>query len=522
MFNTDRGSTVFHLYMYTSYFSFLNMSESLFTSVKTTDDVDDEEKLTGDGGPTATSFRDDRGRRREKKSDVHEIDFENAGEFSPVSLHDDDDESDDDIRRRAKKLIDQRLDDDVEDRIFVGGGWGRHGSQFSFCPKGFCACCGGDPATSRAPSANKCALLRTLCALVAFVLLVMGAGLFGYEAGLPASAAGEYEGKGAVTGFERGEVVDTIHYHGTRGEEWIQWLEREKDEIHLPHWNFTVRSRSHPSFKAPFFAPLDQPQLLRLSENVFQSCTERSLRTQAGHKACLSFCHGHYCCFERDPAFGSCVGELNSYCFAYAACENVLGDFEMNNVALGRPDGDTLEANNEPLNAQDAALLEETCSEASVATPEGKRDCSAFCQHNLCCFDEWGGESCYDEHPGYCEAYASCFILIDVSERIDVLEEVVGVVDKENGNGDNNSDGTPIFAGGSDANANDVIETAVKAVCGLRDESRNDGSWVAACHALCSDHLCCFSVDGTPGNCRETYGEDLCNAYQDCQVLGNP
>ena len=79
-------------------------------------------------------------------------------------------------------------------------------------------------------------------------------------------------------------------------------------------------------------------------------------RTQAGHEACLSFCHGHYCCFERDPAFGSCVGELNSYCFAYAACENVLGDFEMNNVALGRPGGDALEANNEPLNAQDVAM----------------------------------------------------------------------------------------------------------------------------------------------------------------------
>ena len=35
------------------------MKDPLFASVKTTDDDDDEAHLAGDGGPTATLFRDD-------------------------------------------------------------------------------------------------------------------------------------------------------------------------------------------------------------------------------------------------------------------------------------------------------------------------------------------------------------------------------------------------------------------------------------------------------------------------------
>ena len=498
------------------------MSEPLFAPVKTTDDDDD---AAGDGGPTATLFQDDPqagvesifdwgsgddtggshkrvrdSKEKKRASDADEFDAERGEmEFSPVSLRDDDEESGDAIRRKANTLINQRIhddDSDDDDRIFVGGGWGRHGAQFACCPKGLCASCCGDrrpPRYSRG-RADRCAQFRASCALAAFLVLVLGAGFLGYEAGLPAPDA---DGGANGDGAEREKAGSALHFHGTRGEEWLEWIEREKDEIHLPRWNLTAHHRSNPAFRKPVFEPLAQSELLHLSENVFQSCSERSLRTSAGHDACLSFCHGHYCCFERDPAFGSCVGEEHSYCFAYAACENVLGDFEMNNVAHGLQAGDA-PGRHEQLNALDVKLLEETCSEDNIATIEGRRDCTAFCKHNLCCFDEWEGESCRKDNVGHCEAYSSCVVLVDAP--------------KDTGGGASESESEGDSAGHSNENANAGIEIAVKAVCGLKDQ-------VAACNALCADHLCCFSADGTQGSCYNAYGEDVCHAYEACQAL---
>lgn len=209
------------------------------------------------------------------------------------------------------------------------------------------------------------------------------------------------------------------------------------------------------------------------------------------------------------------MGEQHSYCFSYAACENVLGDFEMNNVAHGLQAEDTPDLNkdhNGQLNTLDVKLLEDTCSKENIATIEGRRDCTAFCKHNLCCFDEWEGESCRKDNVGYCEAYSSCVILVDAPK------EVGGGANENESDGENDNE-TLISDGHSNENANAGIENAVKAVCSLEDQHRNDNSWVAACNALCADHLCCFSSDGTKGSCYETYGEDVCNAYEACKVL---
>jgi len=58
----------------------------------------------------------------------------------------------------------------------------------------------------------------------------------------------------------------------------------------------------------------------------------------------------------------------------------------------------------------------------------------------------------------------------------------------------------------------------VHAVCNPDDISV-DESWVAECHAMCADYLCCFATDGTGSNCKDVHGEDVCEAYYGCKVL---
>ena len=75
----------------------------------------------------------------------------------------------------------------------------------------------------------------------------------------------------------------------------------------------------------------------------------------------------------------------NSYCFSYAACENVITDFGMTNVAPGVNAKESSGHNGRDgmLDVLDVKLLQDACSKESVATLDGIRDCTAFCQHNL-------------------------------------------------------------------------------------------------------------------------------------------
>ena len=60
--------------------------------------------------------------------------------------------------------------------------------------------------------------------------------------------------------------------------------------------------------------------------------------------------------------------------------------------------------------------------------------------------------------------------------------------------------------------------TEVNAACNP-DQSGIDDSWVAGCHAMCADYMCCFATDGTGSNCKDVHGEDVCEAYAGCKVL---
>jgi hypothetical protein len=539
--------------------------------------------------------------------DDGEFDADDVG-FSPVSLHDDDDDDGDDegvggngrtIRAKANVLLKKRVfddeddrnddDDDEDDRIFVGGGWGRHGSRLTWCPRGICSCCRGKPAYSKLdyskppaysrgpPSSTRgSSMIKVVCLAIAFLAAVVGCGYLGYEAGLPAVDDAD---DAALDGNGTTGVIDISNRHPhTKGEEWLEWVEHEKQTIHMPHWNFP---RNKKWFNHGTFEPMTQSDLLNLSENVFQSCSERSLQTTPGRNACLSLCHGHYCCFEKEAKFGGCVSTKNSYCFAYAACESVIGDFMMTNANAASAK-ELLPGQGIALNGLDAKLLQEACSEESVATLDGIRDCNAFCQHHLCCFSGIAGENCLGEHAGECQAYGVCRTLVDPVLSEDTTPGVTTGGDDADGalssaanaagddaqggtsdDGDANdaqsaanagdaqggtSDGGvgagldsqsaadepaggvangPGYDGGGEHHEQPVsadagkkisaIATAVQAVCGL--ESPGDDSWVTACHALCANYLCCFSADGTTSNCRDALGDAACDAYQGCAVL---
>lgn len=594
------------------------------------------------------------GRHNEQQPHHHVVD--DYG-FSPVSLDDssrestdggDDDDDDNsagyneyNVRTRANDLLKQRIFDDTtyddtNERIFVGGGWGRHGSQFSCCPHGlfgWLCCKTSSPTYSRGPpKSRKTSLCQAIFVGVLFVGVVLGFGYLGYEAGLPVDNDG-------VDTDNADDGTGVQHHPHTKGEEWLEWLEHEKDEIHMPHFNFTRPHIKHsPNSQQAgnnYFTPKTQSELLHISENIFQSCSERSLRTMEGRSACTSLCHGHFCCFEKDPKLGSCVAETNAYCFAYAACENIIMDFGFDNVntkvvaSLNKNnnaqggDGDNKKPVLYPL---DIKLLEDTCSAENIATLEGIRDCTAFCEHHLCCFNTLASENCSKEFESQCEAYDSCRILVDgpptdsskgvatsgsgtgaaggtsssggtastslspvqirtfkkdcmqfnlrdnwdlckdhcapmaccftrqnscYNERTLECEEyyICEEFYLDDGGEDGGKDyGTnhdvdglqPAFSTQQDNNwyegsqqkhemnnnsynkgtlPQSDIETAVAAVCGLGADNPSDDSWVTACHALCSNYLCCFSAEGTQSNCRDSYGDEVCNAYQGCYVL---
>jgi hypothetical protein len=407
-----------------------------------------------DGGGGGGGDGDDGEDKKSKDSDLGsgdvyqindgEINDDDVG-FSPVSLHDDDDDDDEGggengrtIRAKANVLLKKRVfddkddyndddddDDGDDDRIFVGGGWGRHGSRLSWCPRGICSCCRGKPtyskldhskppAYSRGPpsSTRDSSVLKAACLTIAFLVAVVAFGYLGYQAGLPVDD--DADGAALDGNGTTGVVAISKRHPHTKGEEWLEasssWVEHEKEIIHnRPHWNFP---RNKKWFNRGTFEPMTQSDLLKLSENVFQSCSERSLQTTPGRDACLSLCHGHYCCFEKEAKFGGCVSAKNSYCFAYAACESVIGDFMMTNANVASTEG-LLPGEGVALNALDAKLLEDACSMVSVATLDGIRDCNAFCQHHLCCFSGNAGENCFGEHAGECLEYGACRTLVD-------------------------------------------------------------------------------------------------------------
>ena len=326
---------------------------------------------------------------------------------------------------------------------------------------------------------RKCYLLRTcictnryaiLC--LAWIGMMIGFGFVGYQAGQSAENASS-----------------------TKGQEWIDWIENSKDHIHWPHLHHTAPNNN-------VFAPQTQAQLLQTSNLIFHSCNKNSLSTSSGRNACLSACHGKMCCFEKEQRYGSCVNTPYSYCYVYAACENVLADFGMTNTNIVASSGGRL-------NEQDKALLGSACSTENIQSLEGIRDCNAFCMHHLCCFN---GEGCGSYPFGICDDYSACQVLVKdvVATPGDVTNNFSGSVMRP----------TPsTTANGHDFAYHDPdrIRSSIASACSF-DPLANDDSWVSGCHDLCADHLCCFGTPGTTSGCGNERGL-MCNDYAGCSVL---
>lgn len=180
----------------------------------------------------------------------------------------------------------------------------------------------------------------------------------------------------------------------------------------------------------------------------------------------------------------------------------------------------TLKETNGNLNAGDVKLLMEACEAENVKTLDGIRDCNAFCQHHLCCFLDKDDEgSCKREHPGECQAYEACRVLVDVPEDSGVV--IGGGSRIGDGGGGSTTGGSGGISGSVAVHQKSPsdIQNAVHSVCDIEGKRLDDDSWVTACHSLCANYLCCFATAGTQSNCRDTYGEETCNAYVGCGVL---
>ena len=235
-------------------------------------DDDDEEE----GGEAAD---EPRGKKNNKKVQQRKAD---GATYSQLGLDDGDESDDEDI-----------------DRIFVGGGMGRHGSyDRNCCARGICCCARkpkyaglkSGPSRSNRPSrVNPCCYLL---AVVAVIVLIAGCAYVGYEAGLT--------------------DVDANNVTHTNAEEWWEWVQEEKrkESAYVRehyHWNFTHmhtptkvggrkkkgKGKGGDPYKAEF-EPMTQAELLTVSQKVFASCGEHSIADSGGRNKCLSLCHGHY------------------------------------------------------------------------------------------------------------------------------------------------------------------------------------------------------------------------------------
>ena len=425
---------------------------------------DDEENIPSifdwgdDSAPSSTSAAATAGggggksKKKKKKRGPFQIIEESSFDpdveipFTPISLHDDDyseEDSESDVSgsealrphnglfKSSKKRSHNgngydQIDnggvgggeDGKQQRLFVGGGWGRHGSSTDYR-------CGGGNCCSCQRRFGLCS--STGCFLAVFVTLTLLCGYLGYEAGLPVTTLDDITTDNTNDSTNDGlETTATDHTTTTghttiitHGDQWLDWIKKEKNEIHLPHFHLNFTRHTPIIFtddnnnRQISFPSMSQSDLLTQSQHAFQSCSERSIGTTPGREACLSLCHGHYCCFEKDVEFGSCVTTPNSYCFAYAACENVIMDFAFTNVNMEEkhhlPTGGSVDVDG--LNRDDLELLDDTCSRENVATLEGIRDCSAFCQHHLCCFSTDEDEDCAGTYKEECEAYEPCRII---------------------------------------------------------------------------------------------------------------
>lgn len=168
-------------------------------------------------------------------------------------------------------------------------------------------------------------------------------------------------------------------------------------------------------------------------------------------------------------------------------------------------------------------------SDESKVTQHLVEQCHNMCSSRYCCFESQTIVSSCRDTVGdeECELYSLCEQMIN--DRGEEVKNFIELDQLEFGDDDSgsssssssNSPGTSYRPGSNgvfiDEGEFEATVNEVMAVC--TTDLSDDDSWVAECHDMCADYLCCFATDGTVSNCKDVHGEDVCEAYYGCKVL---
>lgn len=161
--------------------------------------------------------------------------------------------------------------------------------------------------------------------------------------------------------------------------------------------------------------------------------------------------------------------------------------------------------------------------------------CHNICSSRYCCFESQTIVSSCRDTVGEeeCKLYSLCEQMIndrgeEVKNFIELdklefgLDSGSSSSSSSSSSSNNSGSGTSYRPGSNgvfiDESEFEATLNEVNAACSP-DQSGIDESWVAGCHAMCADYMCCFATDGTGSNCKDVHGEDVCEAYAGCKVL---
>jgi len=235
-------------------------------------------------------------------------------------------------------------------------------------------------------------------------------------------------------------------------------------------------------------------------------CTPSLIREN--WEMCEDLCMDFECCF-RNADWCVISYEFEDRCDkdeVYICHEFFNTDIGKNEKTTNTNVGTTTKNNDVDLEVDTfIAKLEAACSENSLKTLEGIKQCHDKCQTHLCCFTSdpalTGVGGCENAHVQACTAYKPC-------ERL--VTPQVGQPPQTN------------TAGEAFRDSLDVIAEKVANACDLPPSPADiDDTWVTGCHSVCASRLCCHIDAKLSSNCLASVGTKECDAYGACKILVN-
>uniref|UniRef100_A0A7S1ZEL4 Uncharacterized protein n=1 Tax=Ditylum brightwellii TaxID=49249 RepID=A0A7S1ZEL4_9STRA len=250
----------------------------------------------------------------------------------------------------------------------------------------------------------------------------------------------------------------------------------------------------------PIAKDTSQEHLMQVAKQVEDACETAFDDVPDEQQSCLNICEDNLCCFSDNPDV-NCLEEHGEMCIVYAACNNLLIGKHKPDVEAPKP----LPNNNDHVE-KSADFFEDLatkCDERNIGHVSGLTECFEMCKSHLCCFAHHMDENCYDDHPRECDDYMHCNTLIDPCDPPEDNPAIQQPATRT----------PPVVAPPSGPTQEEVY-----AACALSVVNESEEEF-EKCHAMCSDHLCCYAPSGVKSNCMDTRGEDDCFKYNACSNL---